>query len=220
MSYWFSSLFIDGIRYTQAVQALSESIVDTLHELQSCNAVHPTHVIAWQSLAIRIETTKQLFLYIGTQTAVDPWLLEQVRSALLKVDDPSFRRLLRPQASISALAPPPLPSEARLPAPVAIIEPQHLPRADKMIGREDTLQSMVDALCRRKWEVDLPKLRRRLKPIQVAISGIGGQGKTTLALHIIHHARIRRRYKGRRYFISCEALTSVIEVAERLLTEC
>ena len=53
-------------------------------------------------------------------------------------------------------------------------------------------------------------------PARIAVTGAGGIGKTSVALHIFHHERTRAHFGDRCFFVSCEALISADAAAERL----
>jgi len=44
--------------------------------------------------------------------------------------------------------------------------------------------------------------------IRIAILGGGGMGKTSTALHILHHSAVKARYGEVRYFVGCDSVTS------------
>ncbi|KAH9477868.1 hypothetical protein JR316_0010100 [Psilocybe cubensis] len=48
-----------------------------------------------------------------------------------------------------------------------------------------------------------------VSPPKLCILGPGGIGKTTLALSVVHHELVVRQYQEKRYFVSCEAASSV-----------
>jgi tetratricopeptide (TPR) repeat protein len=52
---------------------------------------------------------------------------------------------------------------------------------------------------------------------RLAILGAGGMGKTSTALHIMHHQDVVARYQDRRYFIGCDAATSAESLAALIL---
>ena len=54
------------------------------------------------------------------------------------------------------------------------------------------------------------------KPARIAVTGAGGIGKTSVALHIFHDQRVREYFGDRRYFVGCEAMASADAAAERL----
>ncbi|KAJ7461319.1 P-loop containing nucleoside triphosphate hydrolase protein, partial [Mycena galericulata] len=64
-------------------------------------------------------------------------------------------------------------------------------------GRESELEHIVSILGQ-----DQPR---------IAILGTGGMGKTTLATAVIHHRAIETKY-SQRYFISCHAMTSSVDI--------
>ena len=45
-------------------------------------------------------------------------------------------------------------------------------------------------------------------PPRICILGVGGIGKTTLALSILHHERVAAKFGEGRYFLPCDAITS------------
>ncbi|KZP09205.1 hypothetical protein FIBSPDRAFT_938574 [Athelia psychrophila] len=52
---------------------------------------------------------------------------------------------------------------------------------------------------------------------RLAILGAGGMGKTSTALHVIHHEAVVARYKDRIFFVACDAATSADLLASRIL---
>ena len=52
---------------------------------------------------------------------------------------------------------------------------------------------------------------------RLAILGTGGIGKTSTALHILHHPEVVSRYDNRRYFVGCDAVTSAESLATAIL---
>ena len=52
---------------------------------------------------------------------------------------------------------------------------------------------------------------------RLAILGTGGIGKTSTALHILHHREVVSRYDSRRYFVGCDAVTSAESLATLIL---
>ncbi|THV04334.1 hypothetical protein K435DRAFT_961950 [Dendrothele bispora CBS 962.96] len=58
-------------------------------------------------------------------------------------------------------------------------------------GREDLVEQGVNILCQQG-------------PRFLAILGAGGMGKTSLALHIMSSALVKKKFAGRSYFIPCE----------------
>ncbi|KZV76207.1 hypothetical protein PENSPDRAFT_570179, partial [Peniophora sp. CONT] len=55
-------------------------------------------------------------------------------------------------------------------------------------------------------------------PARVAILGPGGIGKTSIALTVLHHPDIQTIYTHRRFFVSCETVTTADGVVLELLT--
>lgn len=52
---------------------------------------------------------------------------------------------------------------------------------------------------------------------RISILGAGGMGKTSTALHLIHHELVAERYGHRRYFVACDAVTSAEALAFLIL---
>lgn len=53
----------------------------------------------------------------------------------------------------------------------------------------------------------------RAQQTKVVILGDGGMGKTSAALHILHHGDLAGKYGNRRYFVACDAITSTESLA-------
>ncbi|KAF7978287.1 hypothetical protein HWV62_1142, partial [Athelia sp. TMB] len=51
----------------------------------------------------------------------------------------------------------------------------------------------------------------------IAILGAGGLGKTSAALHVLHHADVIRKYDGRTFFVACDGVTTVDALTLRIL---
>ena len=64
---------------------------------------------------------------------------------------------------------------------------------------------------------DCASLIARNEQTKVAILGTGGIGKTSTALHILHHQDVVDRYDNRRYFVGCDAATSAESLATLIL---
>lgn len=71
-------------------------------------------------------------------------------------------------------------------------------------GREDLLSSLV-------------KIMTNNEQPRIAILGAGGMGKTSTALHLIHHKAVLARYNDRAFFVGCDALTSADALASRIM---
>ncbi|KZP29446.1 hypothetical protein FIBSPDRAFT_1038827 [Athelia psychrophila] len=52
---------------------------------------------------------------------------------------------------------------------------------------------------------------------RIAILGAGGLGKTSIALHLIHHEIVVQRFQGREFFVGCDGITSADGLASRIL---
>ncbi|KZP16429.1 hypothetical protein FIBSPDRAFT_1047516 [Athelia psychrophila] len=52
---------------------------------------------------------------------------------------------------------------------------------------------------------------------RLAILGAGGMGKTSTALHVIHHEAVVARYRDRIFFVACDAATSADLLASLIL---
>jgi predicted ATPase len=64
---------------------------------------------------------------------------------------------------------------------------------------------------------DYASLIVRNEQTRLAILGSGGIGKTSTALHVLHHQDIVNRYRDRRYFVGCDAITSAEALAALIL---
>src|ERR1700733_11440173 len=64
---------------------------------------------------------------------------------------------------------------------------------------------------------DFTSLVVRDEQTRLAILGTGGIGKTSTALHILHHQEVVSRYDNRRYFVGCDAVTSAESLATLIL---
>ncbi|KAF7978282.1 hypothetical protein HWV62_1132 [Athelia sp. TMB] len=51
----------------------------------------------------------------------------------------------------------------------------------------------------------------------IAILGAGGLGKTSTALHVLHHADVIKKYDEHRFFVACDGVTTVDALALRIL---
>jgi hypothetical protein len=60
----------------------------------------------------------------------------------------------------------------------------------------------------------LPLLEQQ-EQVAIAILGSGGIGKTSVALSIMHHESIVKKYEQRRYFVACDAISTVGALNER-----
>ncbi|KZP07296.1 hypothetical protein FIBSPDRAFT_675859, partial [Athelia psychrophila] len=52
---------------------------------------------------------------------------------------------------------------------------------------------------------------------RIAILGAGGLGKTSIALHLLHHEIVAHRFKGREFFVGCDGVTSADGLASLIL---
>ncbi|KIM86429.1 hypothetical protein PILCRDRAFT_4924, partial [Piloderma croceum F 1598] len=64
---------------------------------------------------------------------------------------------------------------------------------------------------------DFASVILRNQQTKIAILGTGGIGKTSTALHILHHQDVIDRYDNRRYFVGCDAATSAESLATLIL---
>ena len=80
-----------------------------------------------------------------------------------------------------------------------------LPLPPTIFGRESELQEYVDVL------------GATPKPKAVAICGVGGIGKTALALAVLNHAALEERFGTRRFFVYCEYVTTVDALVSQLV---
>ncbi|KAJ7236795.1 hypothetical protein C8J57DRAFT_1376233 [Mycena rebaudengoi] len=91
---------------------------------------------------------------------------------------------VQPHASVLANLNYPYPDE-RLPARPAIL-----------CGRNHEVQAIVNMILHKA-------------PAHVVILGSGGIGKTSVALAVLHSPGVKRQFLNRRFFVSCDAATSV-----------
>jgi hypothetical protein len=83
------------------------------------------------------------------------------------------------------------------PSPAQEAERPDIPLADSnRIGRTTEIEHCVDAICAER-------------PKAVALRGMGGQGKTTIARAVINEARVVDRFRSRRSFFRCDKLRTV-----------
>jgi tetratricopeptide (TPR) repeat protein len=84
--------------------------------------------------------------------------------------------------------------------------PQHIsPAAPRcLFGRENEQKSLIDTL-----------VNHPLDLARIAILGLGGMGKTSLALTVLHCTEVRERYPLR-IFLSCEAIATVDQLISEL----
>ncbi|KIK01282.1 hypothetical protein K443DRAFT_98958 [Laccaria amethystina LaAM-08-1] len=78
-----------------------------------------------------------------------------------------------------------------------------------MFGRDHEIETLVDAVLKHDYSDGVNALTR------IAILGPGGIGKTSLALSVLHDARVQTKYGDARVFVSCEAASS----PDRLVNE-
>ncbi|KAE9408390.1 TPR-like protein [Gymnopus androsaceus JB14] len=71
-------------------------------------------------------------------------------------------------------------------------------------GRDNLVTEGVEMLCK-KGQAHL------------AILGAGGMGKTSLALHVMEHADVRKKFQEKRYFLPCEVLPDAPSLIQGLL---
>ncbi|KIM76013.1 hypothetical protein PILCRDRAFT_13202 [Piloderma croceum F 1598] len=64
---------------------------------------------------------------------------------------------------------------------------------------------------------DLASLIVRKEQTKLAILGAGGIGKTSTALHILHHRDVINQFNDHRYFVGCDAVTSAESLATLVL---
>ncbi|KAE9408385.1 TPR-like protein [Gymnopus androsaceus JB14] len=71
-------------------------------------------------------------------------------------------------------------------------------------GRDNLVTEGVEMLCKRDQAY-------------LAILGAGGMGKTSLALHVMEHADVRKKFQEKRYFLPCEVLPDAPSLIQGLL---
>src|SRR6266436_9065535 len=64
---------------------------------------------------------------------------------------------------------------------------------------------------------DYASLLVRNTQTRLAILGSGGMGKTSTALHVLHHPDVVVRYGDRRYFVGCDTVSSAETLAMLIL---
>ena len=79
------------------------------------------------------------------------------------------------------------------------------PLAPTIFGREAEVDDYVGAL------------RATPTPKAIAICGTGGIGKTALALNVLHHPDLDERFRNRRYFVTCENISTVHDLVSQLV---
>jgi len=70
---------------------------------------------------------------------------------------------------------------------------------------------------RNEYVSDMANLLAREDNIRIAILDDGGMGKTSTALHILHHSDVKARYGDLRYFVGCYSVTSGAALALLIL---
>ncbi|KAF7972926.1 hypothetical protein HWV62_16584 [Athelia sp. TMB] len=90
------------------------------------------------------------------------------------------------------------PAEVSNPPPLQPLPP------DIFYGRDDLVSDIA------------ARISRTEQP-RIAILGPGGMGKTSTALHLIHHDAVIARYHDRRYFVGLDALSSTGALARGIL---
>ncbi|KAE9383893.1 hypothetical protein BT96DRAFT_950959 [Gymnopus androsaceus JB14] len=71
-------------------------------------------------------------------------------------------------------------------------------------GRDELVTAGVDKLCQGDQ-------------VHLAILGAGGMGKTSLALHIMEHAKVREKFQEHTYFVPCEMTADAPSLIQGLL---
>lgn len=98
------------------------------------------------------------------------------------------------------------PVHATSTSPQRRISPRGKPQI--FFGRSKEVDTIVDVLVQGIHDTDG-------RPPRICILGIGGIGKTALAVSILHHERVAAKFCEGRYFLPCDAITS----ADLLLVE-
>jgi hypothetical protein len=184
---WFDAIFAADTLWTTVVDALKFHAEDLLVELRRRDIVSQTLLNQWADKPKR-DRIVELFAYLDATCHGDNQgpWLGALNNELSRL--PGLRSILR--------TPRPTPSHnSRLRIPIPA----------QMHGREDDLERLVQ-LCTRIQGL----------PVGLPICGVGGQGKTTLALHVLRHDVVKERYGLERYFVSCESRRTAEQVAHAM----
>ncbi|KIM83174.1 hypothetical protein PILCRDRAFT_7143 [Piloderma croceum F 1598] len=88
--------------------------------------------------------------------------------------------------------------------PSSTFSPSQPVAPEIFFGRDDIVSNLASLIVRKEQT-------------KLAILGAGGMGKTSTALHILHHRDVINRFNCRRYFVGCDAITSAESLATLIL---
>ncbi|KAF8130437.1 hypothetical protein K438DRAFT_2032275 [Mycena galopus ATCC 62051] len=100
---------------------------------------------------------------------------------------------------------------------IVVTNPSHITQLNPSISAH-VLPAPSSIFCGREEEVNqVVDLILNHGPVHVAIVGAGGIGKTSIALHSIHHSDVKEHFQQERFFLSCEAISTADSLALELL---
>ncbi|KAF8171908.1 P-loop containing nucleoside triphosphate hydrolase protein [Mycena galopus ATCC 62051] len=100
---------------------------------------------------------------------------------------------------------------------VVVTNPSQIPQPNPTVSTH-VLPTASHIFCGREEEVNqVVNLILNHGPAHVAIVGAGGIGKTSIALHSIHHSDVKEHFQQEQFFLSCEAISTADSLALELL---